>query len=83
MAAPQKSLRSRKVLGFCAMAVAVILVIAVSTKLGTPDPVSTQALWVIGMGGLFLIGGQALVDSVTNWRRTVTTKPEDDKKSAS
>lgn len=62
------TLKSRKIVSFVVMVLSVLALVYVSTKIGAPDNVSIQALWVIGAGGLFTIGGQSLVDSVAHWR---------------
>lgn len=59
---------SRKTAGFVIMVLSVIALVYVTTKLGTPPEIANSALYVIALGGLFTMGGQALVDSVAKWR---------------
>lgn len=75
----------RKLKGFLWLVLSVLLLVYVTTKIKAPENVSIQALWVIGAGGLFCIGGQALVDTVmrSKWgtsesstTRTVTSQSE-------
>jgi hypothetical protein len=64
----KQSLKSRKIVSFIIVLLGVIALVYVTTKIHTPENVAIQALWVIGAGGLFTIGGQSLVDSVAKWR---------------
>lgn len=56
--------QSRKIKSFLWMVVSVLALVALATKIGTPENVTIQALWVVAAGGLFTIGGQALVDAL-------------------
>ncbi len=62
------SMKSRKILAFGCVTLAVIALVCVAAKVHAPDSVTIQALWVIGFAGLFTIGGQSLVDSITKWK---------------
>ena len=55
---------SRKIKAFIIMALAVIGCMLASTFAHTPADIATHALYIIGAGGLFTVGGQALVDSL-------------------
>ncbi len=59
---------SRKTAGFVIMVLSILALVALVSKLHTPNEVSTAALYCIAIGGLFTMGGQALVDSVAKWR---------------
>ena len=79
---------SKKVKSFVVMALAIIVCMMAGTVSQAPENVITQALWIIGFGGMFAIGGQSLVDSiekfaigkssvsVTNTNKTEITKEE-------
>lgn len=54
----------RKLKTFLWMVIAVIAVMGIATKIHTPDAIAIQALWIVGGGGLFVIGGQTLIDTV-------------------
>lgn len=58
---------SKKVRSFVVMAISIIVCVLATTMAHTPDNVATQALWIIGFGGLFAIGGQSLIDSIEKW----------------
>lgn len=59
-----QSFKSRKIFGFVLMVISIIGLVAVTTKMGTPVEIANTALYMIGAGGLFSIGGQAAVDVV-------------------
>lgn len=61
------TLRSRKILSFVLLVFGTLATVATTTALHTPENISIQALWVIGIAGLFTIGGQSLVDSVAKF----------------
>ncbi len=61
-------LGSRKTSGFVIMVLAILSLVALVSKLHTPNEVAEAALYVICGGGLFTMGGQALVDSVAKWK---------------
>lgn len=61
-------LRSRKITSFILLVLSIIALLWVTTRIGTPENVVTQALWVIGVGGYFTIGGQTLVDALLKSR---------------
>lgn len=61
---------SRKIRAFLWMALSIMVCAALLTKVGTPEAVITQAMWIIGFGGLFTIGGQSLIDTVSKWAET-------------
>lgn len=54
--------QSRKIKAFLWMTAAIIALVAMTTRIGTPENVSIQALWAVAAGGLFTVGGQSLVD---------------------
>lgn len=58
---------SKKVRSFVVMSISVIVCVIATTFAHTPDNVAAQALWIIGFGGLFAIGGQSLIDSIEKW----------------
>ena len=58
---------SRKIKSFLWLVVAISFFTAITTKMGTPDQIAVQGLYMIGAGGLFTIGGQSLVDSIQHW----------------
>jgi hypothetical protein len=64
-------LGSRKTAGFVIMVLSILALVALVSKLHTPNEVAEAALYCIAIGGLFTMGGQALVDSVKNWRSGV------------
>lgn len=67
----------RKVKSFLWLVVSVLICVYTTTAISAPNDVAIQALWIIGMGGLFTIGGQSLVDSVEKWassRSSVSTQ---------
>lgn len=67
--APRENiLGSRKTAGFVIMVLSILALVYVATKLHTPEAIANSALYVIALGGLFTMGGQALVDSVAKWR---------------
>lgn len=53
----------RKIKSFLWLVFSVTAYTWVTTNIHTPDQIAMQGLWVIGGGGLFVIGGQALVDA--------------------
>lgn len=53
----------RKIKGFLWMVFCVTAFTAVTTLMGTPDEIAKTGLYAIAGGGLFLIGGQSLVDT--------------------
>lgn len=62
----------RKTKSFIWMVVSVLLCVVVTTLISAPNSVAIQALWIIGFGGLFTIGGQSLIDSIEKWAVTRT-----------
>lgn len=64
---PEICSQSKKVRSFLFMAVSVIVCVVATTMVHTPDQVAMNALWIIGFGGLFAIGGQSLIDSIEKW----------------
>jgi len=60
-----QSLKSRKLVGYLFLVLSVLATLALTTFMVTPEEIAKAGLWVIGAGGLFTIGGQALVDAVT------------------
>lgn len=60
----------RKVKSFLWLVVSVLICVYTTTKINAPNDVAIQALWIIGMAGLFTIGGQSLVDSIEKWAVT-------------
>jgi hypothetical protein len=71
-----ESLKSRKIVSFVVVVMGVLALVAVTTKMHTPENVSVQALWVVGACGFFTIGGQALVDAVSKWKIPGVTPSE-------
>jgi hypothetical protein len=61
-------MRSRKILAFVVVVLGVLALVTVTTKLGTPNEVATNALWIVGFSGFFTIGGQSLVDAISKSR---------------
>lgn len=61
---------SKKVKSFIVMALSIISCVTATTLVHTPDQVAMNALWIIGFGGLFAIGGQSLIDSIEKWSVT-------------
>ena len=62
---------SRKLVGYLLLVISVLATLALTTYMGTPEEIAKSGLWVIGAGGLFTIGGQALVDAVSRSRWSV------------
>lgn len=58
------SLKSRKIVSFILVVLSVLALVALMSYMGTPEHIATAAFWVVGSSGLFLIGGQALIDTV-------------------
>lgn len=46
------------------LVISVLATLALTTFMNTPAEIANAGLWVIGSGGLFTIGGQALIDAV-------------------
>lgn len=65
-------------MSFLVVVIGVLALVAVMTKMKTPDDIAIQALWVVGACGIFTVGGQSLVDAVTRWKGVAVpeTKPE-------
>jgi hypothetical protein len=61
-------LKSRKIFAFCLLVLSVYGFVSLVSHLKTPDNIAIQALWVIGLGGLSLIGVQGTIDSIARWR---------------
>lgn len=53
----------RKIKGFLWMVLCVTAFTVITTVIGTPEEIATTGLYAIAGGGLFLIGGQSLVDA--------------------
>jgi len=60
-----ESFKSRKLAGFVILVFSVLATIALATFMKTPEAIADTGLYIIGAGGLFTIGGQALVDALT------------------
>ena len=56
--------KSRKLVGYLLLVMSVLATLSLTTYMNTPEEIAKSGLWVIGVGGLFTIGGQALVDTV-------------------
>lgn len=67
-------LGSRKTSGYVIMVLSILSNVWLTSKMHTPNEIAIAALWVIALGGLYTIGGQALVDGVAKWR-TVPAPP--------
>ena len=61
-------LGSRKTSGYLIMVLSVLACVWLVSKMSTPAEISKAALWCIALGGLYTIGGQALVDGVAKWK---------------
>lgn len=53
----------RKIKSFLWLVAAISFFTWLTTKIQTPEQIAVQGLYMIGAGGLFAIGGQALVDA--------------------
>ena len=69
--------KSRKLVGYLLLVMSVLATLALTTYMNTPEEIAKSGLWVIGTGGLFTIGGQALVDTVmrSKWGAQPPDKP--------
>lgn len=74
-----QSLKSRKILGFILLVLAVLALVAVVTHLHTPEAIAINALYMIGFGGMFTIGGQALVDAILRSKWGAPSVPSESK----
>lgn len=54
----------RKIKGFLWMVFCITAFTVITTLIHTPEPIAETGLYAIAGGGLFLIGGQSLVDAV-------------------
>ncbi len=61
-------LGSRKTSGFVIMVISILALVWLVSKMGTPNEIAVAALYMIAVGGLFTMGGQALVDAVAKWK---------------
>lgn len=57
----------RKMKAFLWLSLSVTTCAATLAKIGAPENVIINALWIIGFGGIFCIGGQTLIDSIAKW----------------
>ncbi len=68
---------SRKTSGYVIMVISILANVWLVSKMHTPNEIAIAALWVIAVGGLYSIGGQALVDGIAKWKSgTYTSKVE-------
>lgn len=67
-------LRSRKITSFVLLVLAILAILYVGSRIGAPENVTIQAMWIVGMGGYVVIGGQSLVDAIlkSRWGATAT-----------
>lgn len=63
----------RKIKAFIWMGVILIVHITVMTLIHTPDSISTIDLYMISFGAFAVIGGQSMVDAITQWKGTMIT----------
>lgn len=75
-------LGSRKTSGYLIMVLSILACVALVSKMKTPSEISTAALWCIAVGGLYTIGGQALVDGIAKWKCGPSAAPIDPAKGA-
>jgi hypothetical protein len=61
-------LGSRKTSGYVIMVLSILANVWLVSKMHTPNEIAIAALYVIAIGGLYAIGGQALVDSIAKWK---------------
>ncbi len=61
-------LGSRKTSGYVIMVLSILANVWLTSKMHTPNEIAIAALWVIAIGGLYSIGGQALVDGIAKWK---------------
>ncbi len=61
-------LGSRKTSGFLIMVISILALVALVSELHTPSEVAIAALWTICGGGLWTMGGQALVDTMAKFK---------------
>lgn len=59
----EERVKSKKIKGFIWLIVAIWGTLITTGLLHTPEAIATNAIWALASGGLFLIGGQSLVDS--------------------
>lgn len=55
---------SRKTKAFIWLILGVAFIMWTGAKVAAPEAVVNQGMWIVGLGGLFTIGGQSLVDTV-------------------
>lgn len=73
LATRENILGSRKTSGYVIMVLSILANVWLVSKMHTPNEIAIAALWVIALGGLYTIGGQALVDGVAKWRAIPST----------
>lgn len=61
-------LGSRKTSGYLIMVLSILACVWLASKVHAPIEIATVALWCIAVGGLYTIGGQALVDGIAKWK---------------
>lgn len=66
--ARENILGSRKTAGMVIGVLSILADIWLVSKMGTPSEIAIASLYMISALGLYSIGGQALVDSVSRWK---------------
>lgn len=61
-------LGSRKTSGYLIMVLSILACVWLASKVHAPIEIATAALYCIAVGGLYTIGGQALVDGIAKWK---------------